>query len=337
MLTFPSTQEITHIVRNTVTDPTRYIGAQFCPVVDVFSRRIEVDVLEATTGMTAPHNLNAPAAMVKQLSGQSTKIMATAYWKEAYRINEEELLFAREEGTYNKRAGRLRVIRRATELNTRLETRIEWLRWQPLVGGKVEVDENNVKYTVDYKVPTKNKPSLDWSDPNHEIIADIEDLLLLFRGTGAKGKTVYLNHGIAKALATNEKIRQLLSRSQYANTLSPRTVVAAMNMLFPELEWKLYDEGYGDGKGNFVSFLPDNQLVILGEGAPGEKLMDFATTISLANGGLDNPQPGKFSMIVDKSMETNPFVDITVGIYGLPRVYHPNWIVSSKITLPTYS
>jgi hypothetical protein len=169
MLTFPSTQEITHIVRNTVTDPTRYIGAQFCPIVDVFSRRIEVDVLEATTGMTAPHNLNAPAAMVKQLSGQSTKIMATAYWKEAYRINEEELLFAREEGTYNKRAGRLRVVRRATELNTRLETRIEWLRWQPLVGGKVAIDENNVKYTVDYKVPSRNKPSLDWSDPNHDV------------------------------------------------------------------------------------------------------------------------------------------------------------------------
>lgn len=334
MLAFPSTQEITHIVRNTITDTSRYVGGTFCPLVDVYSRRIEVDVLDAVTGMTAPHNLNAPPAMVKKLSGQSTKIMATGYWKEAYRIDEEELLFAREEGTYNKRAGRLRVIRRTAELNTRLETRMEWLRWQPLVNGKLDVNENNVKYTVDYKIPSKNKPNIDWSDPNHDVISDIEDLLLIYRGTGAKGRTVYINHGVAKALALNEKVRQLLSRSQYANTLSPRTILAAMNMLFPELEWKLYDEGYGDDKGEFQSFLPDNKLVILGQGAPGEKLMDFATTISLANGGMDNPQPGKFGMVVDKSMEVNPFVDITVGIYGLPRVYHPNWIVSANITLP---
>ncbi|WCK55425.1 major capsid protein [Aneurinibacillus sp. Ricciae_BoGa-3] len=330
MLQFPSTQEINHIVRNTITDPTKYIGMEFCPMVDVFSRRIEVDVIEATTGMTKAHNLNGAPSMVT-LSGQSTKIYSTGYWKETYRMNEEELLFAREEGTYNQRAGRIRVVRRASELNTRLETRLEWLRWQPVVGGKIDVNENNVKYTVDYKVPAKNKPTLDWSDPTHNIISDIEDLLLVFRGTGAQGKTVYINHGVAKLLANNEGIKNLLKSSIYATTLSPRTVVQAMNFLFPGLEWKLYDQGFGDASGNFTSFVPDNKFIILGEGAPGEKLMDFASTISLHNGGLDKPQPGKFSMIVDKSQASNPFLDITVGIYGLPRVFHPNWIVSATV------
>jgi hypothetical protein len=333
---FPTTQEITHIVRNIITDPKKYIGNEFAPVQGVYSERIEVDVINAVTGMTKPHSFNSEPSIIT-LSGQGMKAYATAPWKESYRLTEEELLFARREGTYNQRAGRERVLRRATEMNIRLETRLEWLRWQFLTNGKIQVNENNVKFTVPSGIPNGNMPTMDWTDPTHDIVGDIENMLELYLGTGAKAKKAYINYGAAKLMAKNEAIRDLLKQSVYATALSPRTITQrALPMLFPDLEFDLYPEGYGDDKGNFIPFLPNNKFIIRGEGMPGEPIMDFASTISLHNGGIDNPQPGKFSLVEDESSANkNPHLDLTVGIYGLPRIFHPNWFVSAQIAPTT--
>jgi hypothetical protein len=326
-LSFPTTQEINHIVRNIITDPSKYRGMSFAPVVSAYAARIQVDVINATAGITPPHALNSEPK-VATLSGQSTRDYATGYWRETYRINEEELLYARQEGTYNERAGRLRVMRRSTELNTRLDTRIEQLRWAALVNGKVQVNDNGVNYTVDMKIPNSNKQTFPWiSDETRDIVADLETLKEIYLGTGAELDTIFMSIQIAKALASNASIKDLLKQSVFAANLSPSNLPKALQLLFPELKFEVYKQGYGDGKGNFVQFLPAGSFVGIGKG--GEVGMDFCTTLALQNGGVDNPQPGKFSAIEDKSAnEKNPFVDITVGINGLPRVHHPNWFIS---------
>lgn len=335
-LIFPTTQEVSHIVRNRVVDPTQFIGVTFCPVTNHFAKDIEYDVLEASTGMTKAHNVGTDPKVIK-LPGQSRKRMGTGYWKETYRIKEDELLYAREAGTYNQRAGRNLVLQRSKEMDDRLETRIEWLRWQPLVAGQVAVDENGVKYTVAYNVPDANKPVLAgvalWSDlANSDPVTDITNWLMLFRGSGARGVTAYFNMKVAGYLAQNAKIRDLLKQSQYANFLSAGNIAQALKLLFPQLDFVVYDTGYADDAGVFNPFIPDDRFIIRGQGQTNELLMDFASTINLHNGTLDNPLPGKFAVIEDKSQQNkNPFVDITVGIYGLPRLFHPNWLVSAKV------
>lgn len=335
-LSFPTTQEVSHIVRNRVVDPNQFIGSRFCPVRDHFAKDIEFDVLEAATGMTRAHVVGADPKVVK-LPGQSRKRMGTGYWKETYRINEDELLFARQAGTYNQRAGRDLVLQRAKEMDDRLETRIEWLRWQPLVSGALTVDEDGVKYTVDYNVPAGNLPALEgnarWSDStNADPLSDIMTWMQLFRGTGARGVEAYFNLKVAGYLAKSAKFQTLLKNTAYAKLLSPNNVSEALKLLFPQLTFILYDEGYVDDSGNFQPFVPDDRFIIRGQGQAGELMMDFASTISLHNGTLEKPQPGKFAVIEDKSSQNkNPYVDITVGIYGLPRLFHPNWVVSAKV------
>ncbi|WP_088185838.1 major capsid protein [Desulfosporosinus sp. FKA] len=326
-LTFPTTQEINHIVRNIITDPTKYRGMEFCPIVSAYAARIQVDVINATYGITPPHALNAEPK-VATLTGQSIREYATGYWRETYRINEEELLYARQEGTYNERAGRLRVMRRATELNTRLDTRVEQLRWAALVNGKVQVNDNGVNYTVDYKIPTSNKVTLPWaSNPNQNIAQDISMLQELYFGTGAVLDTIYISHQVAKALAANATLMDMLKQSVYAVNLSASNITKALQILFPEIKFEVYAEGYSSDGKSFTQFLPSNSFVGVGKG--GEVGMDFCTTLALQNGGMDNPQPGKFSAIEDKSgNEKNPYVDVTVGINGLPRIHHPNWYIS---------
>ncbi|GMA59728.1 major capsid protein [Alicyclobacillus fastidiosus] len=330
-LTFPTTQEINHIVRNMIVDPTKFRGMTFAPMATAYAERIQVDVIDAIQGITPPHALNAQPK-VATLTGQSTRNYATGYWRETYRINEEELLYARQEGTFNERAGRLRVVRRANELNTRLDTRVEQLRWSALINGKIAVKDNGVNYTVNMNIPSSNKVSFDWiSNPEEDILADIAQLTELYFGTGAKIDTIWMNYDVAKALASNAQIKTLLQQSVYAVNLSAANVSSALHLLFPEINFEVYTEGYGDGNGNFVPFIPYGTFAVTGKG--GEIGMDFCTTLALQNGGVENPQPGKFSAVIDKSEEAaNPHVDVTVGINGLPRMHHPNWFISGTAT-----
>lgn len=330
---FPSTREITHVVRNRAVDPTRFIGRSFCPIREVYSAEIEFDVIEASSGMTPAHNLGADPKLVK-LAGMRTKKVGTGYWKETKRIDEKELLYTRAAGSYNERAGRMLVIEKSMQLDDRLETRIEWLTWQPLVNSQVQINENGVKYTVPYDIPSKNLPSpaKKWSDPTADILGDLNKYIMMFRGTGAKATKAYFDYTVAGYLAANNGIKELLKNTTYAAFLSSTNISQAMKLFYPDIDFVIYDEGYVDEKGNFNSFIPDTKFLLVGTGQPGEDMMDFGTTISLHNGGLDKPQPGKFSIVDDKSEQAkNPFVDITVGIYGLPRLYHPNWVVSANV------
>lgn len=333
---FPTTQEITHIVRHRAYDTSLYIGAKFCPITPEYVTKIEYDILEPSYGMTSAHALGSNVKNI-EVPAMATARFGTAYWKEKHTINEEKLLNARAVGCYNKRAGRQLVLQAALQLDTRLETRLEWLRWQTAINGKIVVTDNGVNFTVTYGIPDENRIDLsgdsarNWKASTSDPQSDIDAWLKLFRGSGANGKTLYFNSDTAGVMAQNQKIRDLLKQCNYAGMLSASNITKALKMLFPKLDFVVYDGGYLAEDKSFKMFIPDGVLVMMGEYV-GEKLMDFVTTLSLHNGGLDKPQPGKFSMVKDRSSsEENPYISLLVGLYGLPRVFHPDWIVSVKV------
>lgn len=335
-LNFPTSTEVTHIVRNRYQDPRVFIGRSLFPDVDTYHEKILVDVIDAPTGMTSAHNLGAEPRIIKGLA-QRRREYRTGYWKETRRWNEEELLFARKAGTFNQRAGRDMINQGALQLDNRLEVRKEWLRWQTLLGGVIDIDENGVKYTVDFGVPDSHKIDLTsggktpWSDhQNANPVKDLLEVIQLFIGTGARPGTMYYNQVVAADLIQNAMLRDLLKQSTLIAQLNTATLPQVLKMFVPQLDFAQYDQGWASEDGVFHFFVPDSHVVIVGVGQ--EKMGDFASTISLHNGGVDNPQPGKFAIVEDHSMlEKNPYIDLTVGQYGLPRLYHPNWIVSVKV------
>lgn len=333
---FPITQEITHIVRNRAYDPSLYIGSRFCPLQSEYVTDIQYDILEPSYGMTTAHGLGSDVKNI-DVPTMATKRFGTAYWKEKIRIDEAKLLNARAAGAYNKRAGRDLVVQAALQLDTRLETRMEWLRWQAAMNGKIVINDNGVNFTVTYGIPDVNKIDIStdnarkWtattSDPQNELDA----WLKIFRGSGASGKTLYFNSDTAGVMAKNEKIRDMLKQCHYAGMLSASNITQALKMLFPKLTFVVYDGGYLAEDKSFKMFIPDGVVVLIGE-YTGEKLMDFVTTLSLHNGGINKPQPGKFSMVKDRSSNAdNPFIELLVGLYGLPRIFHPDWLVTAKV------
>lgn len=334
-LLFPTTQELNFIIRNRAgANTANFIGRKICPVTPVYSKDIEYDVLYSSFGMTQAHQIGTNPKTV-QLPKQETKRTGTAYWKETLRLDEEKLLYARDAGTLNQRAGRELVVQAGLQLDTRLEVRLEWLVWQALIAGTITINENDVKYSVDFKLGTKTDISgaankwtaFDKSDP----IGFLVSLIQSYRGTGAHARTIYMNSVTAGYAVQSEKFVDMLKQSNYVGLLSPLNAVPALKLLIPNVDFVIYDEGYLDEEKQFQLFIPDGEVVIVGD-YPGDKVMDFASTISLHNGGIDKPLPGKFSIVEDESSQKkNPYVDVTVGIYGLPRVFHPDWIKRAKV------
>lgn len=333
-LLFPTTREITHVVRNRVGDTTKFIGKKICPIVPVYAAEIEYDVLYPAYGMTSAHKIGARTRVVGTPK-QETKRSGTAYWKDKGILDEEKLLFLRKAGTINERAAREAVMQLALQQDTRLDVRVEWLVWQMLVNNKIHVDENGVKYDVVFGLPEKMDISVDtaqkWTASTCNPINTLVKLLQGYKGTGAKARTIYMNSNTASQAIQSTEFRDLLKQSNFAGYLSPLNATAALKLLIPNVDFEIYDEGYLDEAQTFQYFLPDGEIVVYGD-YPGEKVMDFGSTISLYNGGLDKPQPGKFALIKDKSQdEDDPHVSVTVGIYGLPRMFHPDFIRRAKV------
>lgn len=338
-LVFPSTAEVTHIVRNRVQDPGNFIGMNLLPNRSVMAAKILVDVVDFPTGMTMAHQLGSDPKIIKGI-GQRRKEYRTGHWKETRRWDEQELLETRQLGTFSERAGRDLINLGAVQLDNRLEVRQEWLRWQAMAGGVINIDENGVKYSVDFGVPTSHIIDLTdgggdvpWSDhANAKPLDDIIAWLDLFIGTGARPDTMYYSQKTANDLIQNAQMRDMLKQSTAILLLNKQNLPQVLSTFIPDLKFAQYDQGWADEQGQFHFFVPDSDVIITGQGAPGELIGDFCSTISLHNGGVDKPRPGKFAITEDKSQsEKNPYIDLTVGIYGLPRLFHPNWLVKAKV------
>lgn len=84
-----------------------------------------------------------------------------------------------------------------------VKTRTEVAKIEALTSGKITVNENNVKLTLDYHVPEGNFAKFDWTDPAHNILGDIQGIV---ENGKSKGQTI-------NRLYTSTKIMGLLRKN----------------------------------------------------------------------------------------------------------------------------
>lgn len=337
LIGFPSPQTINRVIREWEPDPSRYIGGQILPLnsKDFLETptHISWDILPPAVGMTKPHTLDSTPALVK-MPGLKNKSMGTGYWKESAQLNESDMLILRGFGPdHRKRAARDKVVRLQETLQARLAVRMEWLRWQALLG-QLSVNENGVILDVDYEIPAGNKwqVNVSWADTaNAKPIDDFMAVETKYEGLGATAKFYVMNRATAVLLAKNAQVRDLVKQSIRVEDIALGNVEKLVLQLagVPGTV-VIYNEGYFNDSATFTKFIPDNKVIVIGEGlgkTAGE-LGFFGSTPNLHNsGGMDNPQAGPFMLVKDRSMsEENPFYKLTMGIYGLPVVIRPYWI-----------
>jgi hypothetical protein len=335
MLNWPGIEVINRVVEEFPENPEGFVGQDVLPmnVLDYAAngKTIQWDIRGPALGMVPAHSLNSDPTLM-EFPVVKTKTMPTAYWSGFHRIGEGEILNIRRLGTFGERMARGLVVEGLNATRSQVRARVEYLRWQAL-QGTVTVNENGVKFTVSYEIPNANKVDVStgsgkyWTNVDADPIRDLQAATELLRGSGAGDPICYFNRKVAGYLSQNAKVRELVTGSPLVTSTGVKQIGDLMLPLVGDLGRMVqYDKGYRSIAGVWTPYIPDNKVILVGQGPVGEKLGEFASTPNLHNGGLE-PMPGEFYKPIDKTGEANPYYDILGGVYGMPVIFHPDWIV----------
>ena len=335
MLNWPGIEVINRVVEEFPENPEGFMGQEVLPLNTTDyagnGKTIQWDIRGPALGMVPAHSLNTEPSLL-DFPVVKTKAMPTAYWSGRHRIGESEILNIRRLGSFGERLARGLVVEALNSVRTQVRSRVEYLRWQALQGS-ITVNENGVKFTANYEIPNGNKVDVSagageyWTHDNADPIGDLQAAAELLRGSGAGDPVVYFNRKVAGYLSRNKAIRDLVSGSALVTGTGVKQVGDLVMPLVGDVGRMVqYDKGYRASNGTWTPFIPDNKVILVGQGPASERLGEFASTPNLHNGGMD-PMPGEFYKPIDKTGEALPFYDVLGGIYGMPVLFHPNWIV----------
>jgi archaeosine-15-forming tRNA-guanine transglycosylase len=133
----------------------------------------------------------------------------------------------------------------------RLETRMEWCKWQ-MIFGQLDITQEDVQFSVDYKIPTEFKPTLTGADRWNQTTADpLDDMIewnMLYRNEGIEVDFYQANLAVEKQLMQNTKIRTIrdtffVGGANGANMMS-REILGKIIMSYSGTPYQIYDKGY---------------------------------------------------------------------------------------------
>lgn len=327
---------LTEVVQNIRTDINSFRGAQiltngvdFKPELGL---TIEYDITYDDTGMTPPTGLNDPspihaAPVVKQMSFTNQE------WREKAIIDREKIAILRKPGTSLEQTwGEDYMVERMVNLNQRLETRFEWMRWQSLTGSLVvPATATMPSRTINYGVPANNKPtaSVLWSNiATADPLADIDLWVLKFRGSGARPVKIVVNKQVDIYLKQNAIIRELIKFTYGKEVVTAGLLSDIISQQLNGLQYEVYDGGYIDESGNFYPFIPDNACIIVGQGMTGS-MMDLVTSPNNYE-DIFTGHPGKFALA--KLIKGDPDQwQVINGATVLPRLKYVNWHIFATV------
>ncbi|MDK8182107.1 major capsid protein [Paenibacillus sp. UMB4589-SE434] len=326
---------LTEMVQVIRTDITQFRGAQILTggsdLKPELGLTIEYDITYDETGMTPPTGLNDESP-IRHKPAIGHLNFTNQEWREKKIIDREKIAKLRAPGTQLERSwGEQYMTECMVELNQRLETRFEWLRWTSLKGSLlVPATSSKPAYPVDYKVPNSQKPTAAvlWSDTVlSDPLADIDKWKLLYRGTGAQPKRIVVNQKVDVYLKQNKKIQDLVKNMFGRDLVSADSLKGVVQQLCG-LDYEVYDGGYIDDTGTFLPFIPDNVCIILGEGATGT-MMDLVTSPNNYE-DIFQGHVGKFA--VAKEFKRDPdYWAVVNGATVLPRLKYVNWHIYATI------
>ena len=241
---------ITKVLDEIIPDNNEYFLSSVILMTTQETDKVIVDVRDNIGGMTQAVARHAESPLV-EFRGQSQFEFAPAFFREKVALGERDLRIIRKIGTASELArAREKVAEVVGGLRMRLETRIEWCRWQMIMGSLV-INQPDVQFTVDYGIPSVMTPTLTGDDRWSEIdTCDIVDNLIewtyLYRDLGYDPEYIVFGRLIQKYALQNARVREL-AESHFANTGNTMMNTARLNEIlktFAGIPYKLYDKGY---------------------------------------------------------------------------------------------
>jgi len=225
-------------------------GEEMFPLVTQPGPKVEWDIKRPLGGMTQAVARGAESPVIHR-RGVGQASFEPAQFREKVILGESDVTTLRKLGTWEQRSKAAELISDIMiDLNARLDTRIEWLRWQPVVTNAVTINSNKVQYTVSYNLPTRMRPTASplWSTiATADPITDIQTWLRLARGTGGRVKKFWYNTKVEQYLFQNTRILSLIDRifhSGNVGIMSQAILGSIFKTYIGNYEAEVYDSGY---------------------------------------------------------------------------------------------
>lgn len=331
-LGFPSPRVLSLAINQWSAESTNFIGGSILPAINHDAPTIEWDELAGISGMTQVSAMDADAlAVAKQIL--RTYKEDPFVFKEIDWLEESDLLRVRMRGMFNRLAGEQLAMDQARRLSLRLDVRDEWLTWKA-IQGSLAIDENNVKRTITYGVQTPSAPSTKWDTvASATPIDNIQAWLGLFDGVGGGNVRCYYGRAVANALSQNAQVRDLAKQSGFAANIgiSPGQVHSLISKFVGNVDsMQMYKEGFLNSAGSFEPFIGAKNFVMICDPPQGQPLGNLVSTLSVRNGGVNNPRPGRWAVVHDKVSEAGRY-GLEAGKNQVPVIYFPKCIIVVQV------
>lgn len=240
---------------------------------------IEFDMILGTGGLPVTAQVHAYDSKTQLASREAIEkgVASLALIKRQIKIAEKEIIKIQNPRTDAELAFVLSQLYNDSEkMVEAVKVRVEAMRMEAISSGKIKIEENGIKVTIDYGIPSGNKKPFNWS--NAATSTPLDDLETLASAVetecGSRPSRALTSRKIAKTICANASVRSAINGVNSDKIVT----LAQLNELLVQCELPTiitYEGKYKvEGAKGFTTtrYFPENIISMFGDSTLGETI-----------------------------------------------------------------
>lgn len=242
---------ITKVVDEIAPEQSQYALINDVPLKNTDNSIVVVDERHEIGGMTQAVAAGAESPLIEG-TGRTQFQFAPAHFREKRVLSENDIQTIRKLGTPSEiETAEQKVAEIVSGLRMRLETRMEWAKWQ-MTMGHLYLSQPDQTIDVDYGIPAEFTPVLSgvdtWDLATSDPVKNIADWKYSFRDDGSDPALLMFNANVERLLLQNAKMRALhdamIGSGATSGMMMSREVLQRIFNTYAGMEYRVYDKGY---------------------------------------------------------------------------------------------
>ncbi|AGX43959.1 major capsid protein [Clostridium saccharobutylicum] len=304
---------------------------------------IEFDMILGSGGLPVSAEVHAYDTKTQLASREAIEkgVASLALIKRQIKIAEKEIIKIQNPRTDAELAFVLsQIYNDAEKMADSVKVRVEAMRMELLSSGKIAINENNIKVTMDYKVPSDNQKPFTWKTPTTDT--PLDDLATLADAvettSGYRPTRALTSRKIVKTICSCDSVRKAI----YGVNSDKIVTLAALNELLAQLElpaFVVYEGKYKkEGAKGFTTnrYFPENKIAMFGDDTLGETIYGLtAEEVKLiGDGKMEEASMLDNKIFVGTYTSIDPVGEFTKAVAtSLPTLPHGEELGIGTITL----
>lgn len=240
---------------------------------------IEFDMILGTGGLPVSAEVHAYDTKTQLASREAIEkgVASLALIKRQIKIAEKEIIKIQNPRTNAELAFVLsQIYNDAEKMTDAVKVRVEAMRMELLSSGKIAINENGIKVTIDYKIPTTNQKTFKWADPaNDKPLDDLTTMAdAIEDASGSRPTRMLTSRKIVRTICACESVRKAINGVNSDKIIN----LADLNALLVQMELPTivtYEAKYKkEAVKGFTTnrYFPENKIAMFGDETLGETI-----------------------------------------------------------------